>query len=104
MDVILIPLLAVLNSVIGIYAWIVIGSIILHWLINFHVINHKNNFVMMVMEFLYRATEPVLTKVRRFLPVIGGFDLSPLVVILFLWFLQAVITRLMVKIVMVGGV
>jgi YggT family protein len=104
MDVILIPLLAVLSSIIGIYAWIVIASVIMHWLISFHVINHKNNFVMMVMEFLYRATEPVLTKVRKFLPVIGGFDLSPLAVILFLWFLQAVITRLMVKIVMVGGV
>lgn len=104
MDVILIPFLAVLSSIIGIYVWILLGSVIMHWLINFHVINHKNNFVMMVMEFLYRATEPLLAKIRRFLPVIGGFDLSPLVIILFLWFLQAVIARLMVKIVVVGCV
>jgi YggT family protein len=104
MDVILIPFLAVLSSIIGIYVWILIGSVIMHWLINFQVINHKNNFVMMVMEFLYRATEPLLAKIRRFLPVIGGLDLSPLVIILFLWFLQAVIARLMVKIVVVGCV
>lgn len=104
MDVILIPLLVVLSSVIGIYVWIVIASVIMHWLINFHVINHNNNFVLMVMEFLYRATEPVLAKIRRFLPAVGGFDLSPFVLILFLWFLQAVFGRLMIKMVMVGSV
>jgi len=104
MDIILIPFLAVLSSVIGIYVWIVIASVIINWLVNFNVINTNNNFVIMVMEFLYRATEPLLSKIRRFLPVMGGFDLSPLVLIMFLWFLQAVIGRFTLKIVMVGGV
>ena len=104
MDVILIPLLAVISAVIGIYSWIVIASVIMSWLVNFNVINSNNNFVLMVMNFLYRATEPVLMKIRRFVPIMGGFDLSPIVLILFLWFLQAVIGRLMVKIVMVMGV
>ena len=104
MDVILIPLLAVLSSVIGIYSWIIIASVVMSWLVNFNVINSNNNFVVTIMEFLYRVTEPVLNKIRRFLPIMGGFDLSPLVLILFLWFLQAVIGRLMLKIVMVGGV
>jgi len=104
MDVILIPLIVVLSSVIGIYVWVVIASVIMHWLISFHVINHNNNFVLMVIEFLYRATEPVLMRVRRFLPTLGGFDLSPLVVILVLWFLQAVLGRLLLKIIVVGSV
>lgn len=104
MDVILIPLLAVLSSVIGIYSWIVIISVILSWLVSFQVINTTNSFVIMIIEFLYRVTEPVLKKIRRFLPNVGGFDLSPLVLILFLWFLQAVIARLILKIVVVGGV
>jgi len=103
MDVILIPFLAVFSSVIGIYSWIVIASVVMSWLISFQVINHNNNFVLMIMEFLYRATEPLLIKVRRILPILGGIDLSPFAVILFLWFLQAVITRLMVKIIMVGS-
>lgn len=103
MDVILIPLLAVISSVIGIYIWIVIASAIMSWLISFNVINQSNNIVLMIMEFLYRATEPVLMKIRRFLPILGGFDLSPLVLILFLWFLQAVMVQLMSKILMVCG-
>ena len=104
MDIILIPLLAVMSAVIGIYAWVVIASVIMSWLVNFNIINSSNNFVLMIMEFLYRATEPALMKIRRFVPIIGGFDLSPLLLILFLWFLQAVIARLMVKILVVGGV
>lgn len=104
MDVILIPFLAIISSILGIYAWVVIVSVIMSWLISFNVINANHNFVIMVMEFLYRATEPILNKIRRFLPIMGGFDLSPLVLILFLWFLQLVIGRIMLRIAMVGGV
>ena len=104
MDVILIPFIVVLSSVIGIYVWIVIASVVMHWLVNFHVVNHNNNFVLMVMEFLYRATEPVLGRVRRFLPTLGGLDLSPFVVIVVLWFLQAVMGRLLLKLIVVGSV
>ncbi len=98
MTIILIPLLTILSTLIGIYSWIVIASVILSWLLNFQVMNTNNNFVMSLMEFLYRATEPVLNKIRRFLPIMGGFDLSPLVLILFLWFLQMVIGQLILKV------
>ncbi len=104
MDVILVPLIVVLTSVIGIYVWIVIASVIMHWLVSFHVVNHSNNFVLMVREFLYRATEPILMRIRRFLPTLGGFDLSPFVLIVILWFLQAVLGRLLLKIIVVGSV
>lgn len=103
MDVILIPLLAVISSVIGIYAWIVIAAVIMTWLISFNVINASNNFVMMIAEFLYRATEPILARIRRFVPSLGGFDFSPVILILFLWFLQAVIGRLMFRIALVSS-
>jgi YggT family protein len=104
MDVILIPLLAVLSAAIGIYIWIVVASVIVSWLVNFQVINPTHKFVITLIEFLYQVTEPILNKIRRFLPIIGGFDFSPLVLILFLWFLEKVIGRLILKIVMVGGV
>ncbi len=104
MDVILIPLIIVISAVISIYVWIVIASVVMNWLVSFHVINLTNNFVIMVMEFLYRATEPVLARIRRFLPTVGGFDFSPLLLILVLWFLQAVLGRLTLKIIMVGCV
>ncbi|MBA3813410.1 MAG: YggT family protein [Alphaproteobacteria bacterium] len=102
MDIILIPLLAVMRAVLGIYSWIVIVSVIMSWLINFNVINSHNNFVLMLIEFLYRMTEPVLMKIRRVVPIISGFDLSPIILIIILWFLQAVIARLMMR-VLVGG-
>ena len=98
MDIILIPCLVLLSAVIGIYSWIVIAAVVVSWLINFNVINVTNKFVMMLVEFLYRATEPVLKKIRRFLPPMGGFDLSPVVLILLLWFVQLIIGRLMFKI------
>ena len=104
MDIIFIPLLAVINVAIGIYTWIVIASVIMSWLVNFNIINSNNNFVLMSMDFLYRVTEPILMKIRRFVPVLSGFDLSPMVLILLLWFVQAVLARLMVKILVVGGV
>jgi len=104
MDVILIPFLAVLSSLIGIYIWVVIASAIISWLISFKVINSHNNFVLMISNFLYRVTEPVLAKIRRFLPLMGGLDFSPLVLIVFLWFLREVIGQIMMKIIMVGSV
>ena len=104
MDIILVPLLSVLRSIIGIYAWVVIASVILSWLVAFNIINPRNNFIIMLREFLFRVTEPVLRFIRRFLPIVGGFDLSPLVLIFFLWFLQATITRLILRIVSVTDV
>jgi len=98
MDVLLIPFLSVCNTVIGIYVWIIIASVVMNWLVSFRVINSDNNFVVMIMEFLVRVTEPVLERVRRVLPATGGMDFSPLVVILGAWFLQAVIGRLMIKV------
>lgn len=104
MDIIFIPLLAVIKVALGIYAWIVIISVIMTWLVNFNVINSHNNFVLMAMDFLYKTTEPVLRQIRRFLPAMGGLDFSPFVLILFLWFLQMVIGRLMIKVLLVSSV
>ena len=74
--------------VIQIYIWILIASAILSWLVAFDVVNRRNLFVSKVGLFLYRATEPLLRPIRRVLPLIAGVDLSPLVLILLLWFLR----------------
>ena len=74
--------------VIQIYIWILIASAILSWLVAFDVVNRRNPFVSKVGLFLYRATEPLLRPIRRVLPLIAGVDLSPLVLILLLWFLR----------------
>ena len=78
--------------VLDLYVWLLIASAILSWLIAFNVVNTRNQFVAAIAEFLFRITEPVLGPIRRSLPSLGGLDISPIVVILIIMFLQLVIT------------
>ena len=71
-----------------IYKWFVIAMVIFSWLFAFNVINTRNQFVAMVGDFLMRVTEPVLRTIRRFMPDLGGVDLSPIVLFLIIFFLQ----------------
>jgi YggT family protein len=84
----MIALTNLLNTVITIYIWVLIASAILSWLIAFNVINTRNRFVYQLGDFLYRATEPALRPIRNVLPNLGGLDLSPLVLILVLFFVR----------------
>ena len=70
------------------YVWLLIASAILSWLIAFNVVNTRNTFVAGIAEFLYRITEPALRPIRRFVPSLGGVDISPVVLILLLVFLR----------------
>ena len=78
--------------VLDLYVWLLIASAILSWLIAFNVVNTRNQFVAAIAEFLFRITEPVLGPIRRTLPSLGGLDISPIVLILIIMFLQRVIT------------
>lgn len=82
-----------IDQVIGFYITLVIVQVVLSWLIAFNVINTRNRFVYMVGEFLYRVTEPALKPIRRLLPTMGGIDLSPVVLILALYFLRVLLLR-----------
>ncbi|MGQ3675960.1 YggT family protein [Xanthobacter sp. TB0139] len=84
-------LLDVVLVVLNLYVWLLIAAAILSWLMAFNVVNPYNKFVSNVGEFLYRITEPVLAPVRSILPNLGGLDLSPMAVILIIFFLQRVI-------------
>lgn len=98
MDVILGPLLTVLLMATDIYMWIIIIGVILTWLVHFNVVNTSNQFVSMVGNFCYRATEPALRPIRRIIPDLGGIDISPMVLILMIIFLQQVLYRLALSI------
>jgi YggT family protein len=89
-----IPMLAVIQLVLlilNILWWIIIASAVLSWLFAFNIVNPRNQFVGMIGEFLYRVTEPIYRPIRRVLPDLGGIDLSPLVVLLGIFFLQQLI-------------
>ena len=70
------------------YSYIVITNVIISWLVAFNVLNTQNRFVYSVLELTYRLTEPFLNKIRRFLPNLGTLDISPLVLLLLIWFIE----------------
>ena len=86
-------LLDVILIVLHLYVWLLIASAVLSWLIAFNVVNTRNQVVATVGEFLWRITEPVLRPIRNIMPNLGGIDISPVIVILVIFFLQSVITR-----------
>jgi YggT family protein len=86
-------LLDVILVVLQIYVWLLIASAILSWLIAFNVVNTRNQVVAVIGDFLYRITEPVLRPIRSFMPNLGGLDISPVILILIIFFIQSVIVR-----------
>jgi len=83
-----------ISTVISLFIWVLIIQVIMSWLIAFNVINTRNRFVFMVADAAYKITEPVLRPIRRILPNFGGIDLSPVVLILLLGFLQRLLVEL----------
>ena len=81
--------LDVVMLALNLYVWILIASAVLSWLIAFNVVNTRNQFVSTVWDFLYRITEPALRPIRNMLPNLGGIDISPIVVLLIIFFIRS---------------
>ena len=78
-----------LIQILDLYWWIVIINVIISWLIGFNVLNTQNRFVFMIFDFTNRLTNPILNKIRNFLPNFGVIDVSPVVLLLALWFIKS---------------
>ena len=76
------------SSIVMLFFWMILVQVVMSWLVVFNVINTQNRFVFMVGDFLHKITEPALGPIRRLMPNLGGIDLSPVVLILLLVFLQ----------------
>lgn len=87
----MLPLIGFMVLVIDLYIWVIIAGAILSWLIAFNVVNTQNRFVYSVADMLYRVTEPALRPIRSILPNLGGIDISPVLLILFLLFIRDVV-------------
>lgn len=84
----MIALYLLIDTVLGIFVWLLIAQAVLSWLIAFNVINTSNRAVYVIGDFLYRITEPLLRPIRSVLPNFGGIDLSPMVLILLVFFVR----------------
>ena len=87
----MIELLQFISYLLTLYVYILVASAILSWLIAFNVVNTHNQVVATIADFLWRITEPVLRPIRNILPNLGGIDISPVIVILIIYFIQMVV-------------
>lgn len=79
-----------------IYMYVIIASVVISWLIVFEVVNTRNPAAARLVALLNRATDPVYKHLRKFIPPLGGMDLTPLVVIFGIYLLQNIILRTLV--------
>ena len=77
-----------LDRIIYLYVWVLIINAALSWLVAFNVLNTQNRFVYSVLEFTYKLTDPPLNYIRRFIPNLGSIDISPIVLILLIYFVS----------------
>ena len=75
-------------QILKIYSYVVIANVVISWLVAFYVLNTQNRFVYSVLDFTYRLTEPFLRRIRAFLPNLGAFDISPIILLLLIWFIE----------------
>ena len=87
----MVPLIGFIVLVIDLYIWVIIIGAILSWLIAFNVVNTNNRFVQTIADMLWRVTDPALRPIRGFMPNLGGIDISPVILILFLLFIRDVV-------------
>jgi YggT family protein len=75
-------------QILKLYSYIVIANVLISWLVAFNVLNTQNRFVYSILELTYRLTNPILNKIRRFLPNLGTLDISPIILLLLIWFIE----------------
>ena len=94
MQILIYPLIRVIGIAIELYIFALIAMAVLSWLLAFGILNTRSPFVYRAIDFLSRITEPALRPIRRILPNFGGIDISPIILILLLYYLQNVLAEL----------
>jgi YggT family protein len=87
----MLSLLGLIDVILSIIQWTVIASAIASWLVAFGVVNTRNRAVYVIIDSLNRLTEPMLRPIRRVVPSFGGMDISPLILLLIIWFAQSLL-------------
>ena len=94
------PIYQIIQLVLQMYVWVVIAAAILSWLVAFNVVNTRNQVVYQIGNALYRLTEPALRPIRRIIPNLGGIDISPVILLLIIYFLQMVLRNIYIRLLM----
>tara|TARA_B000000532_G_C18681005_1_gene325316 strand:+ start:194 stop:484 length:291 start_codon:yes stop_codon:yes gene_type:complete len=75
-------------QILKLYSYVVIANVVVSWLVAFNILNTSSRFVYAILEFTYKLTDPILNKIRAFLPNLGAFDISPIILLLLIWFIE----------------
>jgi len=75
-------------QILKLYSYVVIANVVISWLIAFNILNTQNRFVYSILEFTYKLTDPILNRIRRILPNLGAFDISPIILLILIWFIE----------------
>ena len=75
-------------QILKLYSYVVLANEVISWLVAFNILNTQNRFVYSILEMTYRLTNPALNKIRRLLPNLGSLDISPVVLLLLIWFIE----------------
>ena len=75
-------------QILKLYSYVVIANVIVSWLVAFNILNTSNRLVYSILDFTYRLTDPILNKIRGFLPNLGALDISPIILLLLIWFIE----------------
>ncbi|MFO0993150.1 MAG: YggT family protein [Hyphomicrobiales bacterium] len=82
------PIIWLIVTVLQIYFWILVATVVASWLVAFNIVNRHNDVVRQILYALARLTEPVLAPIRRMMPNLGGLDISPIIVAIIIQFLE----------------
>jgi YggT family protein len=88
----MLPVIKLILTILDLYKIVIIAGAVLSWLIAFNVVNIRNDFVRSVWNLFLALTEPFLKPIRSFLPNLGGIDISPIILLLLIMFIQWIIT------------
>ena len=75
-------------QILKLYSYVVMANVVVSWLVAFNILNTQNRFVYSILELSYKLTDPILNKIRRFLPNLGSLDISPIILLLLIWFIE----------------
>ena len=89
------PIIIVLIYALDLYKYVIIASAVMSWLIAFNVVNIRNDVVRSIWNTLVALTEPLLRPIRRFLPNMGGIDVSPVIIFLLIILVQLYLDKLL---------
>lgn len=85
-----------------VYFWIVIVTVLASWLVAFDVLNTKNKWVYKACDLLNKVTNPLVLRLRKIIPPVGGIDLTPMVIIFGIYFLQNILFNIRQDMAMTG--